>query len=195
MPWLTIATCNIKRQVLDEFPQVDISLLQESKVANSEVTAVAQWLRGAAKRRGVSIVWGGRKELVGKVDVATTHAVVVYNWYGAGGLICSVYLPTHGASAEFQNSLEASESLLLSAPQVGWICVAVGFNTVGGSWLTDSDIFGPGWYEEMEPNAWAAALRAWVARCNFREVTAKTSARVPSQARHGRRGQRDSHLG
>lgn len=62
------------------------------------------------------------------------HAVVVCKWDGAEGPTCSVYLPTHGvALAEFENCLEALESLLLAAPQVGLICAVCDCNTAGGS--------------------------------------------------------------
>lgn len=45
-----------------------------------------------------------------------------------------------------------------------------------------------------EPSAQAAALGAWVAHGNLQEATTKTRDHVPTQARHGLRGQRDSQL-
>lgn len=102
---------------------------------------------GKAARRGVTSVWA-RRELVSKVkwvDATTKRTAIVYNWDGFDGLICIVYLPTHGrALTEFDESLEALEIVPTAAPQVACMCAEVDFNTVCGSWLSDGDIFGEG---------------------------------------------------
>lgn len=101
-------------------------LLQDAKAANGDMTAASPWVasHGETKRRGVSSGWV-HKGLAGKAKCVE-------------GLICSVYLPTHGrALAEFEDPLEALESVLIAAPQLGWTCAVGDFNTVGGMWLTD----------------------------------------------------------